>query len=746
MRMNANAVIATLGLLALGTAPVFAEQNNSAPAAAKAAQEGLPKAVTDALNKGDFNAVRTALLAELKQLGTPENRAGLELQGTHASDDRTVNALCMALEVVDCTSPEVLNEFAKDKDHLKFLKAFFADADWQETYLGCGLVPYHNDWGVRILYDVWKEEKGAVKNKPLAVALASCWGGGETWRDVPIQKKDPAKYNPVRRYKYFQRQQAKGVLYPGFRKLKAWELRFVVAIPQQDWDDESYEWAFKHVNMPWDQYGWACWHAPYTDPSKFGDSVQSGEYNLPFSDESWAEATQRNGGVCGALSHYGTVAAMAHGIPAYTVGQPGHCAYAVRLKRGEWTGGFGGPDGGMHNYIFGNQAPTSYNLMETVFKDDAKIARAYRASFRARALEDLGQDQAAIEAWKQALDAAPLHPFFRKELHSLLVKNGMGPKECLDYLMETLPKYKGHGVAACNMMDDLNGPIAAMDDASKLKLFAEIHRTVAGTPASWAVKCEDTINRHAGMLQSDEARLSLLTDAFAAYMSEGDGTLFGQVLEWAVKTYVQSGKDEMFNKAFAAASAKAAGSGDGGAERNKKMHQAYGKAIVAAEQARSAAAFSALTTAAVKTCKPDANPPALKTQLPKLAQGVLFRMSTTSGFDDPLAHAGVMTPQGGRCHTDREARPHMIVELDNRQTVTGCLIRKVNGNEGRMKRATIATSSDGATWFDQEKTDNMPAEWVVKFKPGTQAKWVRIEFDNPQPEFAHISHFLIFTK
>ncbi len=53
------------------------------------------------------------------------------------------------------------------------------------------------------------------------------------------------------------------------------------------------------------------------------------------------------------------MAAQAHGIPAYPVGQPGHCAYgaAVRVKRGEWKGGFGGPDGGMHNHIFGGQAP-----------------------------------------------------------------------------------------------------------------------------------------------------------------------------------------------------------------------------------------------------------------------------------------------------------------------------------------------------------------------------------------------------
>ena len=737
--MNPRAAIALLGLSALGMVPAQAAPAKSAPAAtAPAAKGSLPAAVQNAIDKGDYAAVREALVNELKSMKiAPDNKQALNLS--------------MALEVVDCTSPQVLTDFAKVKDQAAFLKAFMADPDWQEIYLGCGLVPYHTDWGVKVLYGVWKEEGGDVKNKPLACALASVWGGGETWKDPAIQRKDPSKYNPVRRYKYFQRQAAKNVLFPGYKRLKAWELRFVVGIPGQDWDDESYEWAFKHINMPWDQYGWACWSATYTDPSKFGDSVQSGEYNLPYTSESWAEATQRNGGVCGALSHFGTVAAMAHGIPAYTVGQPGHCAYAVRVKRGEWTGGFGGPDGGMHNHIFGNQAPTSYRLMEAVYGNDTAIARAYRHSFCARALAATGQDKEAVAMWKEALRISPMHPFFRSALHKLFIKGGMKPDECFKYLMDALPGYKGHGVAATNMMDDLKDSISAMDDGSKLQLFSAIHKSLAGTPASWAVKCEDVIAKQSEMLQNDGAKLELLTEAFAAYMSNGDGTLFGQILEWAVKTYVQAGKDEVFNKAFAAASRKAAGTTAAGVdakERTKKMSQAYGKAIIAAEQARSAPAFQALSEAAMKACPPDDVKPVKLTKTPagNLAKAVLFRISTTCGFDSPVAHAGILTPNGGKCHTEREARPNMIVELADKATVTGCVVRKVPGNDWRMKKATIATSTDGATWFDQETTQDMPSEWMVQFKPGTTAKWVRIEFENAQPEFAHISHFLIYTK
>ena len=70
----------------------------------------------------------------------------------------------------------------------------------------------------------------------------------------------------------------------------------------------------------------------------------------------------------------------------------------------------------------------------------------------------------------------------------------------------------------------------------------------------------------------------------------------------------------------------------------------------------------------------------------------------------------------------------------------------MDGNEGRMKNATVYTSSDGATWMPKESTNDMPKEWAVNFPAGTKAKWVKVEFENPSPEFAHISHFVVFTR
>lgn len=736
-----------LCLLTLGVSPVLpvaaAEAADSKLALAPLKAGKLPAAVQEALEKGDYADVQAALVEALKKTKISHKEAAAV-------------QLAMMHEVIRVSGAEVLTKWAaEDKDKARFLRGFMKDSEWLELYLSCGLVPYQKSLGVDVLYRIWVEEKEEVKNKALAVALASCWGGGETWPEPAIAKALPNKHNPVRRYKFFQKQERKGLLHANYKNLKPWELRFVVSIPQQDWDDASYEFAAKGINMPPDKYGISCWSAVYTDPSKFGDTVQGGAYNLPYANESWAEATLRNGGVCGAMSHLGAIAAMAHGIPAYTCGQPGHCAYGVRPERGKWVGGFGGPDGGMHNHIFGNQAPTSYNLMEAVFGDDKKVARAYRKSFCARALEATGKDAEAEKMWRSALKDSPLHPFFRAALHAQLLKRGVKPDECYDYLVkEMLPHYDGHGVAAMNAAADLAPVMGQMEEKKVLAIYKMEQEALATTPSSWAVKLDELVKKQADSLPDDGARRKYLEDMFTVHMSKGDGTAFGQLLEWAVKTYVATEEgSKLFNKAFAKAAENAGGgaaaSGESLEARNKKMQTAYNKAIVAAEQARSGPAFMALTQGALALGKPDFKAAPLEKMgelTGKPAKGALLRISTTSNFDTPMLHAGMMTPEGGKSHTAKEKMPSFIVELQKHGHTTGCILRKTNGNEGRMKKAIVSTSEDGATWFKRAEIDNMPKEWVVKFPDGTRAKWVKVEFDNQNPDFAHLTHFVVFTR
>lgn len=721
--MFRNALFLCAGIVAV--APAFA---TTAP---------LPQAVSTAVGAGDYVAAETTLRESLRGK-------------TIAPDQEEVFRAALLLEVIRETGADVMGRFAaKDAKRAAFLRAFANDAEWQEIYLGAGLVPHQTDVGIDVLYRIWAACRGKVKNKPLATALASVWGGGETAPSPNILLRNPSTHNPVWRYRFFEKRAAKGLLHPNYKKLRAWELRFVVGIPAQDWDDQSFQWAADNVNLPWDRYCDACWAAPYTDPSKFGDSVQSGLYNLPFTGMSDAETTQRNGGVCGALSHLGTVAAMAHGIPAYTCGQPGHCAYGFRVGRGKWIGGFGGPDGGMHNHIFGNQAPDSYLLMEEVFKDDAATSAAYRESICARAKEAVGDTEGAIDSWKKALGYTPLHPFFRAQLHRLMLAQGLTPDACYDYLGKLIPLYKGNGISAVNVAKDLAPVFNKLDDGRKVALYTAMHRMIATTPSSWASKYAEIFQSQFDALSTDRARGDLLASALGAYINCEDGTVFGQLLEWSVKELVGKGKADLFASAFskAASTTKAVDGSD--AKRLKSVSSAYGKAIAATEQARSALAFDVLTKAALKAMGSTFKAGALtKTgeMKGKPAKGVLFRPSSTCNWDTPALHQGIMTLAGGKCHSDKEKTPSFIAEIDKGAELTGCIIRKQDGNEDRMKKAVVYTSADGATWMPRATTDNMPKEWVVSFPAATMGKWVKIEFENEAPNFAHLSHFVIYTK
>lgn len=730
----ALALLVASGTTYAATTELFA---NTVPGAKKGTagkKSNLPTEVQAAIDTADYGKVQTALVSALKNKNiTPACPQVLEMS--------------LLLELIRETGADVMTTFAAAAPaKADFLKKFVTDAEWLELYLSCGLVPYRTDVGLDVLYSIYQAEKGKVRNKPLAVAFASAWGGGETDPSPRQRTQDPNRFNPVWRYLFFIKNAEKGLLHPNFKNLRPWELRFVTGNPWQDWDDKSFEWALDNINLPWDQYGSACWAATYTDPSKFGDSVQGGMYNLPFSELSQAETCHRNGGVCGAMSHLGCVAAQAHGIPAYTVGQPGHCAYAVRPERGKWIGGFGGPDGGMHNRIFGNQAPTSYLLMETVFGDDAAIAKAYRYSYCARAMEAIGNTAGAISYWQQALESSPLHPFFRTALSKQMKAQGLTPDAAYDYLAKAIPLYRGNGFSAVNMAKDFDKEIAAMSEDKRIALYTLMHNMIAGTPSSWAVKCEDTISKQSDSLSSPAAKEKFLTAAFAAHMNSEDPTTFGQILEWAVKTYIANGQVELFSRAFSKAAATGTNTPDG--EKAKKMSAAYDKAIVAAEQARSAPAFRALTAAAVKLAGPWQSPVALKSTVPgKPMPAAMFRISSSCQWDSPVRHIDVTTPTGGKCHTGKEEHPFMVVELPEHNYVSGAIVRKTNGNEWRMKKATVYTSEDGATWKPRATTENMPKEWAVTFPDGTRAKWVKVEFDNNgQADFAHISHFVIYSK
>ena len=75
----------------------------------------------------------------------------------------------------------------------------------------------------------------------------------------------------------------------------------------------------------------------YRSDNYRGQTVQGPEYY----DRKPADlgTAMEYGGVCGMISHMNSSVANAHGVPAFTVGQPGHCAYVWKSDDKTWSGG-----------------------------------------------------------------------------------------------------------------------------------------------------------------------------------------------------------------------------------------------------------------------------------------------------------------------------------------------------------------------------------------------------------------------
>ncbi|WP_419537802.1 discoidin domain-containing protein, partial [Akkermansia sp.] len=705
-----------------------------------------PSSMAQKISSGDFAGLQTEIRDAL-QAASEQNKTTQKLL-----QDNKYRHLLDIHELLRVTGPANMKAvFSKSPQDAAFVKAFLQDPAWMELYLGAGLIPENSPAGIQILSDIWKADG---KNpdfrtyQSLATGIASVFSTGPFAGKL---KANSANCNPVRRYQIFKKLHQENKLHPGFIKLRPWEIRFVTGI---HWDDKSYEWLNEHINLPWRRYTDACWAAPYTGSNFFGDTIQGPLFYVPWRDSSGeAENTRTIGGVCGGLSHFGTMAAQAHGIPAYPVGQPGHCAYAVRVKRGQWKGGFGGPDGGMHNHIFGSEAPTSYLLMEAVFADNEKIDLAYQWASQARLDEILGNKDKAIQSWQEALKQTPLHPFFRTELQRLLLeKQGMQPIDWYVYAKDALSHYKGNGFAAFNILKDVqNKFLMDIPAADRIAWFRDLHETIAATPTSWAVKFQPVLDSQSAFLTTPQEKAAYLETVLSTHLKTGDGTNFGQALEWAVKTFVENGQADTFSSAFAKVAQQAGGNDASGAAPDpKKLKEAYGKAIYATEVARSIPAFQTLSKAAASFSDANTSSSTVNTPVPQgwklVPADGMVRCSTTCQWDSPWDHINLLRPCGGSHHTDKETNPNVIVELKNGVNLAGLIITKRNGNEDRMKKMEVSTSTDGATWFPLASTDNMPKEWIVTAPEGTRAKWIKVEAKNAQPEFMHLRHILVYEK
>ena len=663
-----------------------------------------------------------------------------------------------AHEVLRVTGDKALGELFKARPFAaEFLADFLADREWTEAYLASGRVPTDTPDGLLTLADIWKSERRTPtwgKYHQLSAALGSLWGAG-AYRDEYRNCYRPGaggtidSVNPVWRYRFYRDRHLAGRLHPMFSKLKSWELHYVAGFRC---DDASLAWMNDNVNLPLQRYTGACWLPVYRGCTDFGDHVQGPLFYMPWRTVmGFEESVKVHGGVCGSLSTFGATAAAAHGIPAFTVGQPGHCAYGVRFARGDWRGGFGGPDGSSHLAIWkGNIHRTL--ITEKVFGDDDGLATALARASRARLYVSRGDVAKAEAEYDAALAASPYHLDLHTEKIELL-KNRSDAGYWRRYAESMLPTLGAYGKAGRPLIAAASEKFLSKNDPEgAFAWFAKENAAYAVARDSWAWDFDtDVLARQAAVLgYNPKAKPSgprdfsiperLFREALAVQFASEKKPQLGKVVEWGVESMLEQGGGDAFGRAFASAAQSSAGKVD-----DKLMSQAYDKALVGVEKARSIAGFRALGEAASRYAD-KVSPLALQTPGGKLVsdKGAL-RLSSYS-WDRAVNHFNVLNEKGGKFHTDKEAAPEVIVSLPATVELSSLLVVKDDHNQNRMKRMKVFRSLDGETWVPLAEVADMPRQWRIECPAGLSARWIKVQSLPGAPEHMHLRNVLVYAK
>ena len=656
-------------------------------------------------------------------------------------DKEAIRAV-LALDAIEYAGFDKLEELmAKGPKYAAFAQWFLGDTQAMTLYGGAGLVPKNTAVGWRVMADIWAKDRTAddfLQYLSLMTGIAACWGAGPQAERLQLRETyttGRAKSDPVWRYFFFKQSHKEKRLHKNFPNLRPWEIRFIAG---NSWEDESLFWLQRRVNLPPDKYGDACWAASYCDLSQFGMTVQGPLYYMQADpDMGDGQRTVTMGGVCGSLSHVGAHSAAGHGIPAYTCGQPGHCAYGFRLERGKWLGGFGGPDGGPHNWIFPGQSPTATMLMEAAFGSDKRVDAMTKILAFARC--------GVKGAWPSVAKGWAHNWNVQTEYLDMLADD---PAKLAEHAKVLAEKYSGHGFAFYNLlrkhMDKIEGTMTAQERAD---WRFRIHELIAGTkPSGKVYDFPDIVKKHFNGLSDAEAT-ALLGRLFKLYIASVNDAAFGHLLSWSIGEYVAKGRDKVFSEAFkqaADAPASAANADPNAARRT------YAAAVVAAEKAGSAAAVNSLSDIAARQKLNDGYNPDWNIKDPDgvkcISEGGLLTLSTTSGWDRPLCHRDVIRNAPGAFHTDREDQPFALIKLAKGQPVTDVVIVKNGGNEHRSRHLKVSRSTDGATFFPIAENDNTPREWRIHFDKPEPAGWIKVEQINNGKEVFHLRNILVYGK
>ena len=569
--------------------------------------------------------------------------------------------------------------------------------------------------------------------------------------------------NACKRAEYFVRNWRQDRLHSGFDSLSFWMRRVVCGWKgdHSSGTPESFTWALYNANLPDDRYTGCCWRCGYVLHNVYGESVHGNAYYTAFEGMYIGrhhEFTQEVGGVCGGLSHFGASTACAHGVPGLTMGEPGHCAYAVWVD-GKWTPAYSLTwDRGIHwrpwndNYCYSSLQLTT-DLYANNQKQATRLSNAYRVLGQLYATK--GNPESAAACFLKAAEAQPLNYPVYAEHASLLADTKAGSNAWMQLnksiCTNLTPVY---AECASNLVrkavyDNLVRSGASAEQLESAFSAFWNHTRDLG-PDRW--KLQELLDKQIATL-NQVRKNSDQDNKFSALRSMLNGTATKQ----AYITYAMESGNNLMQKMDEAGRSKVLNImteaiDNGGRLDDETRTGVLGKIILAAEGNRDAGAFQSVSKM-IEPAKAHDNRPigdfeAFPGKL--VSEGGVIFASSTSRWDLPATHANVLTRLGGKIHTAKDKAPWVGVKLPKHASISGVVVvAHSNGsNWYRLNNLQIQVSETGRDddWHSVGQMSGKCTQRVLRFDLTAEmpkALYVRVIRPDVQEVF-HLDGFFVY--
>lgn len=738
------------------------------PGAIKAAFVGGEKAAKaaqklDALKK-DFEAWQGRVDARLEAM-IADARNG---SGQHAPVHDAAAILAQA-EFLRATGKAQVFDLLGKKDGHAFLSAFVTDQAWLESFLlggqeGTGHADYAQSLeNLRLLYGqlprgTWSDPV----SKRLATAMA-------------LQAGAMNRYRFVERFRMIEQARAEGKLHAGFDQLDVRAMRHAINLGGtpfefNGWMDETQFTSGGYVG--------ACWAVPYTDPSTYGYSIQGWGFHDPLRHAYPGPKIFRSiGGVCGTLSGFGATSGLTHGVPSFTVGQPMHCAYVVRIGD-QWATGNDvfGPNSNSWSAYEGVGFATTNALLEKTENAPEYLA-AQRKVWGARAEKAAGKPPAAWTCfYEESLQTQPTNLAVWTEcIKSLEETSGTTPTPPADWIAlarRAATTFKEHQEAGwalasrCLQNAKAQLPTPADRAAKLLELNAILSQKAV--PAMYGYDINRFLSWQADFIGDDKQAVDFFGKLLVLHHSDNPALnwVFGGVMAWGNDRFAR-------NPAISAAYAKAIGDffaaqGDK-ADRGQAATTITG-GIRKASESGDMNAYRTWQDLAKKLLPPvapgeiylDARQAAARPTIEPFPGQVLSAsgmLSTSSaiGSDRPLSYGQILDGSApGFFDTNNEPKPWAQVMLAGEGELSGIVL--VDRYEFAPEKPwdvplKVEVSTDGKAWTQVALFEKEQDVYRVDLQgKALRAKFVRVERQagpdaaKPNTGRLHMRNFLVYGR